>query len=161
MVTTTSTRTLVVNPAFLQEIKDSNPDLWHAVHELRQTCQSDCEPAQIARRLVRQLDDLRDLLALQFALEESYGFIEVSPAVAANLEMGEVAVEAHSQHCSLYLRLNDLAEQAEELQYRGVAVDQLRELIAEAEDFDYSLRQHEQLEQSLIAGSRSMSIQRH
>lgn len=149
MATITSTNTILVNPAFLQEIKDSHPDLWHTVHELRQTCHCDQSPAQLAKRLVRQLDDLRDHLALQFALEESYGFIEVEGA-PSHSELSDLATEAHCQHCSLYLRLSDLAERAEELQYRGVAADQLRKLIESTQEFDSLLRQHEQLENELI-----------
>lgn len=161
MVTTaTSTNSLVVNPAFLQEIKDSNPDLWQAVHELRQTCESDDEPAKISRRIVRQLDDLRDLLSLQFALEESYGFIEV-PAITDEQSSGDRAVEARSQHCSLYLQLSELAEQAEELQYRGVATEELNRLIDAARVFDAALRRHERLESDLIERAADRRRPRH
>lgn len=150
-MTTTSTRTLVVNPAFLQEIKDSNPDFWYAVHELRQTCESDDDSAAIAKRLVRQLDDLRDALAFQFALEESYGYISVPVSTSpVGSHVQELANLAHAQHCSLYLRLSELAEQAEELQYRGVAVIQLCALIDGARAFDAALRDHERQEAELI-----------
>lgn len=167
MDTTTSTKTLVVNPAFLQEIKDSNPDLWYAVHRLRQLCDSQEEPACLARQLVRQLDELRDLLALQFALEESYGFIEVAASSvsaggaegpghrtesssSAGAPSADGSSRVHSQHCSLYLQLTDLAERAEELQYRGVAVAQLRQLIEQTQKFDAQLREHENFETGLI-----------
>lgn len=149
VVTATAAKTLVVNAAFLQEIKDSNPDLWHAVHELRQTCHSDDEPVKVARRIVRQLDELRDLLALQFALEESYGFVEL-PALAEPTKCSRMAARTRVQHCSLYLMLHDLAEQAEELQYRGVVASQLRELIEGALHFDQKLREHEQMEAELM-----------
>lgn len=148
-MTATSTRTLVVNPAFLQEIKDSNPDFWHSVHELRQTCESEEDSIQVSKRLVRQLDNLRDALAFQFALEESYGFISV-PSSLAMPQAQELADLAHGQHCSLYLRLSELAEQAEEFQYRGVAALRLGDLIAGALAFDAALREHERLEANLI-----------
>jgi len=144
-------KTLTVNPAFLQEIKDSNPDLWDTVGQLRQLCEGDQEPAATARGLARLLDTLRDDLALQFSLEESYGYLEVagdSPGV-----LGELATETHAQHCSLYLRLSELAEQAEELQYRGVEPTQLRQLVKSAQDFDAELRKHEQSENELIERS--------
>lgn len=160
MDTTTSTKTWVVNPAFLQEIKDSNADLWYAMHRLRQLCDSEDEPSRVARQLVRQLDELRDLIALQFALEETYGFVEVAaPASAAEGSAGAAddanasslpRPTVHSQHCALYLQLSDLAECAEEAQYCGVAPAKLRQLIAQTRAFDASLREHENYETELI-----------
>ena len=151
VATTTPTKTLTVNPAFLQEIKDSNPDLWDTVHQVRQTCQCEEEPARTARSLARLLDGLRDHLALQFSLEESYGYMEV-PQSPSSVN-SELANRAHSQHCALYLRLSELAEQAEELQYRGVELTQLRKLVQSTQAFDAALREHEQTEHELIERS--------
>ncbi len=144
-------KTLTVNPAFLQEIKDSNPDLWDTVDQLRKVCECDQEPASTARGLARLLDALRDQLALQFSLEESYGYQEVPEAAGGVL--GELASHTHAQHCSLYLRLSELAEQAEELQYRGVEPTQLRQLVQLTRGFDAELRKHEQSENELIERS--------
>ncbi|WP_164102047.1 hypothetical protein [Candidatus Laterigemmans baculatus] len=148
MMVPTATKTLGVNAAFLQEIKDSHPDLAHAVHALRATYHSDDVPAQTARRLVRLLDELRDCLAFQFALEESYGYIE--GAQSSSETLAEMAEKARNQHCGLYLELSSLCEQAEELQYRGFACDNVRQLIQDTERFDARLIQHERLEAELI-----------
>lgn len=155
VATSTVTKTLTVNPAFLQEIKDSNPDLWDTVHQLRQTCECDEEPAATARQLARLLDTLRDHLALQFSLEESYGYLEVQHQPSGAI--CQLAARTHSQHCALYLQLTDLAEQAEELQYRGVEPSQLRKLVQSAKDFDAELRLHEQTENELIERSFDLS----
>lgn len=156
-MTATRTHVLVLNPAFLQEIKDCNPDLWHTQHELRQVCDCDAEPVDITRQLVRLLDDFRDQLALQFALEESYGFLDVPEHVdAANSIDEDLVHRVHSQHCPLYLELSDLAEQAEELQYRGIVVSQLLELIDAVRAFDQKLTEHENLEGELI--ERSLNV---
>ncbi len=45
MVITKPTKTLLVNPAFLQEIKDSNPDCWGLVNQLQQLVQTVDQPA--------------------------------------------------------------------------------------------------------------------
>lgn len=148
MTVHTATKTLGVNAAFLQEIKDSHPDLAHAVHALRATYHSDEVPSQRARRLVRLLDELRDCLAFQFALEESYGYIECAQPASETLH--EMAERAREQHCGLYLELSGLCEQAEELQYRGFACDHVRQLIHDTEQFDARLIQHERLEAQLI-----------
>ncbi len=155
VLTTTSTSTLVVNPAFLQEIKDSNPDLWDTVHQLRQVFDSDDEPAKISRQLTRLLDCLRDQLALQFSLEESYGYVSVPDRGSERLS--ELAARTQSQHGMLYMQLSDLAEQAEELQYRGVESSQLRALLQRSREFDAELREHELAEGELIERSFDLS----
>lgn len=148
MLLTTSRKTLGVNGAFLQEIKDSNPDLAHALHAVRATCQEPESPAETAKRLVRLLDDLRDCLAFQFALEETYGYVEgvVEPSAADASDAGL----AREQHCSLYLEISELCEQAEELQYRGFATEHVRELIDETLRFHEHLIAHERLEADLV-----------
>ena len=155
VATVTSTQTLVVNPAFLQEIKDSNPDLWHTVHQMRQVCDCDDEPAPISRQLARLLDDLRDQLALQFSLEESYGYMAIPEH--ASRALSELATQTQSQHRMLYVALTELAEAAEELQYRGVEPSQLRILLQRTREFDQNLRDHEQTENELIEKSFDLS----
>jgi hypothetical protein len=148
---------LAINAAFLQEIKDSNPDLWHATHRLRQICESDESQIQVVRELVRQLDDLRDRWAMQFALEESYGYIRVPIETTYPVAMeshsrweSDQAEEVLAQHCTLYLMIRDLAEQAEELQYRGVTAAQLQRLIAQSCAFNAAIVKHEAREHELI-----------
>ena len=154
-MTISSTKMLAVNPAFLQEIKDSNPEVWDTVHRLGELCQQHDDAAQLSRQLTRLLDDLRDQLALQFSLEETYGYLEI-PGHSFEV-LGEMAAQARSQHGILYLRLNDLAEQAEELQYRGVEVTQLHRLIDRAADFHHELREHERMENDLIQRSYNLA----
>lgn len=152
MVTMASLKTLVVNPAFLQEIKDGNPGLWHSLNQLRQICQSHDGASQVAKRLVRVLDELRDRVATQFALEESFGYIEV-PVVESVSVANELASRAKHQHCKLFLSLSELAERAEEVQYRGAVQERLQSLIVLAKQFDDEFRAHELLETELIEQS--------
>ncbi len=148
----TITKTVVVvNPAFLQEIKDSNPDLWQVLLQVRQTCSGSQDSTQVASKIVRLLDELRDQLALQFALEESYGYLDV-PAGISN-SISELANRTRSQHCSLYLEISELAEKAEELQYRGLVNDRFQEIVIETLKFDEQFRDHERLEEQLIEKS--------
>ena len=152
----TQSATLVVNPAFLQEIKDSNPDLWETVHQLRQVCDRESEqPKRISQQLTRLLDCLRNQLALQFSLEESYGYMSVPTHSSQVLE--ELASRAQSQHGMLYLQVSELAEQAEELQYRGVEPQELRHLVQRTQEFDVQLRAHEHAENELIERSFDLS----
>lgn len=157
-----------VNAAFLQEIKDSNPHLWHEIHRLRTLCEVESidfdKPQAALRELMGCLDGLRDLLALQFALEESYGLIAADTATAqhaanqqsiaeqneAERERQQMVRDVTGQHRKLYLQLTDLVELAEELQYRGCETRSLRKLVDSIERFSADLTAHERLEAELI-----------
>ncbi len=155
MAVATFTKTLIINPAFLQEIKDSNPDLWISVSRLGQIGREAFEPSRFLNELTRLLDELRDQLALQFSLEESYGYIELPEEVAVHSSRvtSALAGRTQSQHTTLYLRLSDLVEQSQELQYRGVEPQRLRELIEWSSQFYSELREHERMENELIRRS--------
>ena len=146
-----STKTLVVNPAFLQEMKDSNQEVWQTQHAVRQICHSDLQPNDLLKQLVELLDDFRGQIALQFALEEAYGYQSVrTDSLPHSSRCIRLAQTAHNQHCGLYLQLSGLSEQAEELQYRGIEREPLIELIGRVMEFDQALRDHELLEGDLI-----------
>lgn len=148
MAIATHSLTTMINAAFLQEVKESNVELWDTVHELRQLIESATSNAHNARALVTLLGRLRDQLAFAFSLEEAYGFIEgcrgIAPLIAQRAQM------AKQQHRELYLLIHELCESAEEAQYRGVADREFSELLAATADFDAQFRAHEQLESELM-----------
>ncbi|MGB7348058.1 MAG: hypothetical protein WBD20_27785 [Pirellulaceae bacterium] len=153
------TETMVINPAFLQEIKDSNPECWHVQHRLRQLVHSDNDASGRLNQAVKLLDSFRDHLALQFALEESYGYqtirgINTSTPVLLTPGLIEVA---HDQHCGLYLQISELSEEACELQYRGIERASFDRLMTKVAEFDAKLIQHEKLESDLIEHSFGLS----
>ena len=130
----------------MQEIKDGNPNLTKAIHQLQRACSSE---EDISRRLTKALNALRVELALQFALEEAYGYIEVSDSLLEDLSVA--AHNTKAEHNVLYGGISELVEAAEELQYRGVeAEDEWRSLIDETCRFSRQLRDHEQAENDLI-----------
>lgn len=147
-------RTLTINPAFLQEIKDSNLTLWKTVERLSMACRESREPNAVLGLLVPLLGELRDALALEFALEESYGYIEVPSAAApANHHLLQ---DIHSQHCRLFLRITELAERAEEMQFRGMLSEELPRLVNEIGAFELEFKDHERMEADLIRCSSPM-----
>lgn len=161
--------TLAVNPAFLEEIKDSNATLWHQLSMLREICESRDVRPSVLHRLVDLLNEVRDLLALQFALEESYGYMEIPAASPSqfNSQTRDVATTANrfspsqhsaeqirAQHCPLYLMASELAEKAEELQYRGWVADKATQLVNQVKQFELQLQDHERAERLLIDASR-------
>ena len=148
VTTATSTKLLAVNSAFMQEIKDGNPGLTNAMQQMQQVCSSKENSLQVSRQLTKVLNALRVELALQFALEESYGYVEVSESLLQDLS--EAAQNTKAQHNALYGAITELAEAAEELQYRGVEMEQLTILINNTRQFGQQLRDHEQAENDLI-----------
>lgn len=154
----TEVRALSINPAFLQEIKDSNLTLWKSFDRLTEACRETRPRAATLGLLVPLLGEIRDSLALEFALEESYGYIEVPSAVAP--VNNHLLHDIRSQHCRLYLKITELAERAEELQFRGLAHDGLGTLVADVREFELEFRDHERLEADLIRCSGSVGPKR-
>lgn len=157
MAVVVQSSTTMINAAFLQEVKDSNVELWDAVHRLRVMIEEAGDAtrtrisAEQTRSFVTLLGQLRDLLAFEFSLEEAYGYIEGcrgAPSIA-----GQRAAAAKLQHRELYLLIHELCEQAEEAQYRGAVDREYVELMAAAAEFDAQLRAHEQLEAELATAA--------
>lgn len=155
------TTVAVINPAFLQDIKDSHPQLWKTKAQLLKICNGSANTKAALSKLVGLLDQLRDEMALEFALEESYGYQTImgSPrpttgaAKIASVIPSELVDTARAQHCGLYLQVTELSEQAEELQYRGMTSSGLKKLIRSTLDFDREFSDHEELENQLIENS--------
>ncbi len=143
----TTTGTVAVNAAFLQEIKQDN-------HELRATLASlapvaDGNPLFLdARQIVEGFARLRDQLAVHFALEESYGYFD--EALSFNPRLSHQADVLRHQHSGLYLEICQLVERAEQCLYHEPGSTSLRQLANEFGSFHGRFQQHERQENSLI-----------
>ena len=67
---------VTVNAAFLDDIKSVNQELWQGLENIREFCHHGISDAEACRVVVDTFEQLRDLLALHFALEESYGYFD-------------------------------------------------------------------------------------
>jgi hypothetical protein len=148
-VFTKSNTTTRVNAAFLQEVKDNNVLLWSTLRELRKLPATCVDPIVGSAQFVTWIGRLRELLSLQFSLEDTYGYIEASPAVLQLSAVADAGV-ARAQHCELYLQIHELCEQAEEAQYRGTISRDLKSFFEAFELLDESLQAHEEAEAELI-----------
>jgi hypothetical protein len=148
MSTITSTATMMVNAAFLQEVKDSHLQFWSDLDDLKHLLASDSEPREQSIQLVRILNDLRDSIALEFSLEDTYGYIQGSRF--ANYVAAARATQARRQHGELYLQLHEILERAEEAQYRGTISRDYAEFVTACEEFLDAMQAHEELESDLI-----------
>ena len=141
-------RTLTVNAAFLQEIKDDDHDLQELWDEVLQTNHEARDGLASAARVAESLGRLRDQLALHFSLEEAYGYFECAVDVAPWLN--ERASTLRREHQDLYLELCDLVELAEKCVYRKRSVRALPHLFANFDRFYEHFHKHESDENELI-----------
>lgn len=141
-------RTVSINPAFLQEIKDDH-------HELRQLLHHTCAmlersgPAEIEYpRLVEMLGKLRDQLALHFSLEEAYGYFDDALTVAPHLSRR--AERLREEHSGLFAEACRLAESAEQVARKGKPDAALARLGGDYHRFSARFHDHESQECDLI-----------
>lgn len=146
-ITTSSVTTTMVNAAFLQEVKDSNLQFWQNVYDFKRLLNSNAEVFEQSASLVRLLSELRDSMALEFSLEETYGYIE---GIGGGSVSARKAEEAKRQHRDLYLHLHEISEQAEEAQYRGTIAQDFADLLSVCKVFLAALEAHEKHESELI-----------
>jgi hypothetical protein len=147
MTVITSTGTVTVNAAFLQEIKEVNQELWILLRDLRHRCQRPIAPGH-CRLLIDKLCQLRDQLALHFSLEEAYGYFDDPLDVAPQL--GLQAERLRAEHKDLYLDLCDLVDRAERMFYDEQHAALALWIGPEFLELDQRLRDHEDRENELI-----------
>ena len=111
----TTVSQITINAAFLQEIKEVNQELWQLLANLREVCASAWMVRQHTGQFIDMLAELRDQLALHFALEEAYGYFE-QPAFCPPT-MSELATQLRGEHRQLYVLATQLAEAGEQLQF--------------------------------------------
>lgn len=139
-------RDLTVNAAFLKDIKDDNQELKQLLDKIVPL--TDPLPMAVNHwsELVALLGDLRDQLAMHFALEEAYGYFEDALVTAPQLTLA-----AHSlkrQHIKLFEQIVRLAEKAAELP--ADAESQIAKLLQQFKSFQLDFQTHEREELDLI-----------
>jgi len=148
MVTEITTRTVTINAAFLQEIKEVNQGLWRLLADVRRMCDSPATIDSAPRRFFGLVEQLRDHLALHFALEEAYGYFDDPIDVAPRL--CRQANELRAEHHELYLMVVDLSEGAELLIQPSRVIGTVLTAVASFQAFDGRLKRHESRENELI-----------
>jgi hypothetical protein len=143
-----ATRTVTINPAFLQEIKEDNVELRELLAQLASRLLQRRHRVADARLLVDLLGKLRDQLAIHFSLEEAFGYFENAMAVAPRLS--RQAEELRSEHDLFFRDICSLCEQAEQLLYHEVSGLVLRQIAARFAAFYDGFQQHENRERELI-----------
>ena len=160
---TTLTGTMTVNAAFLREIKDDNRSLQDVLTTLRELTMKRVVLRNHVHQFVELLEDLRDKLAVHFALEEAYGYFD--EAIEAAPRIAERAEQLRSEHLDLFKSIRRIADQAVQWRtthansanqhrngsrYGATGVHALLRIVNHFRHFDDQLMQHEQSENVLI-----------
>lgn len=143
-----ASRTLTVNAAFLQEIKQDNVELRDLLGDLSQQLLQRRPRLGGSRELVELLGRLRDQLAIHFALEEAFGYFDDAVDVAPRLS--ERAEQLRLEHDMFFRDVCGICEQAEQLLYDETSSRTLRQIATRFAAFYNALEQHEARERELI-----------
>ncbi|MCA9262682.1 MAG: hemerythrin domain-containing protein [Planctomycetales bacterium] len=150
-----TTATVTVNAPFLQEIKDDNRSLRVLLARAQRFCAS-CSLDSV-REFSQLLNDLRDQLAMHFALEEAYGYFDDPIDAAPNL--CEQAIRLREEHSDLYLEIQEIADETEWLVYdRQVQPFALQQIVERFGEFSARFEGHESAEGELIWRACNLDI---
>jgi len=141
-------RTVSINPAFLQEIKDDHHEIRQLMHHTSAMFERSGAAEIDYARLVEMFGKLRDQLAMHFSLEEAYGYF--NDAISAAPHLSRRAERLRSQHSGLFGEACQLAESAEQISRRGHSDAELSRLDGEYRRFSARFHEHESQECDLI-----------
>jgi hypothetical protein len=142
-----TTKHLAINAAFLKEIKEDHCELQEVLARLSGQL-SNLSPATPVMQLLELLQQLRDRLAMHFALEEGYGYCEDAIAIAPRLS-GRAEV-LRAEHEPLFVQVQQLVEGVEKIVYHETASRHLSEVPYLFQRFLNRFEQHEREEGALI-----------
>jgi len=146
-----TTRTVALNAAFLQEIKEDNIELRRLLTEAGQLFDEVSLPLTPFKTVVDLLSELRDQLAMHFSLEEAYGYFDDAVNVAPRLS--DVAAQLREDHEQLFNYVCDLVEQAERLLYQESTASAVQTIAQQFLAFRHRFQDHEYREDELILQS--------
>jgi iron-sulfur cluster repair protein YtfE (RIC family) len=139
-------RGLSVNAAFLKDIKDDSRDLKHLMDRILPLAKHPQTASNHWRELSGLFADLRDQLALHFALEEAYGYFDDALISAPRLSV--MAEALRGQHSRLFERIRGLADKSCEVS--ADSPEKVARLLNDFQHFREELEHHEEEELKLI-----------
>ncbi len=139
---------LTINAAFLQEIKDDNLRLYGLLDNLRACWLVNSPDVFRPEWFSRLISDLRDQVAMHFALENAFGYFE--KPVSSDPLLSAEAQRLHAQHEELYLQICSIAENAEAMLYPQMDEEAYTRQVDLFRDFYRAFQQHESAEFDLM-----------
>jgi hypothetical protein len=141
-------RTISINAAFLQEIKEDHHELRQLMHHVA-VMFDHAGPVEFEyARMVEMLGKLRDQLALHFSLEQAFGYFD--DAISAAPHLSRRAEQLRAEHGTLFSELGCVVEAAEKLLYHETPSAALAHVATSYLVFDQHFHDHEARESELI-----------
>jgi hypothetical protein len=145
---TTSTLAVTINVAFFLEIREENKELDRLISDCRAAAAKIEADSADLRQLMDLLGNLRDNVAMQFALEEAYGYFE-NPTVRTP-DLSANAVLLRDEHWILYSDLTTVIEHVEQRVYREPSDETTRQLARDVVAFCDNFQYHDTQEHALV-----------
>jgi hypothetical protein len=144
-----ATRSVTVNAAFLQEIKEVHVELWSALDQLREFLPRRDWSDPVCSRFLAALDHFRDLLNLCFTLEDAFGYFD--DPVYVDARFGQRVGRLRAEHQTLLAEITRIGQHAERLLYNGRLADSIEVIQSRLAAFCDQLEEHEAREKDLIS----------
>jgi iron-sulfur cluster repair protein YtfE (RIC family) len=141
-------RTVRVNAAFLQEIKEDNVELGDLLQQLSAELLTRRPRTHDPRLLLDLLNRLRDQLGIHFSLEEAFGYFEDAVDVAPQLS--EKSEQLRSEHDLFFRDICRLCDFVEQVIYEEKPAFSFRQIASRFSAFHDAFEQHEARERELI-----------
>ncbi|MEM7455100.1 MAG: hypothetical protein AAF456_12185 [Planctomycetota bacterium] len=138
---------LAINTAFLEEIKEDSVEFRQVLKDTSDRFSAGEMPTPVDA--ARLLGNLRDALQTYFAVEAFYGYFE--NAEIKHQAVSNRAQELLDEHDVLFLQLNGLVDEAQQIVYKECS-DELtvREIAGRFDEFCQALQAHEDAEMNLV-----------
>ncbi len=147
--TAIKTGSLTINAAFLKEIKDDNNDLSNLIDATFDALNSQETHRVNSRSLFDILSQIRDYLAMHFALEDEFGYFD--DAVDVPFQLSCQADILKAQHEQFYSEICHIVEAAESLLHgKPKSVVMKRKVIEAFKGFYTRFQEHEEAERELV-----------
>lgn len=148
--------TVALNAAFMWEVKSVNEELWQVVELLETIFKRPHLIAGRSRKLIRLLEQLLDLVGMQFTLEEAYGYFDdpeyVEPAVSSE------AVKLRDEHATLYASLMKLVERTQDFFFEHDENGLIYKVPSQFHAFMEQFHEHDQRECALTLTSMNQDL---
>ena len=141
-------KTVTVNAAFLQEIKEDDRCLRMQLAELKKLCSDWPKQSAPVVQLANMLVQLRNQLAIHFSLEEAYGYFD--EPVSAAPRLCRQADRLRRQHEELFEALRGIAQCASRAADDQSSIEESTRIVSVYLQFHEQLGAHESAENELI-----------
>jgi hypothetical protein len=140
----------VVNSAFMNELKECNSTLWEDVNTLGSYTQEPFCADWVEGEAGALLRRLRDELASQFRLEETFGYV-----AGPSHHQDPNVTKAMDQHLGIVLMCVALSEQLDDYEYGGTLSSEALGIWHQMKKLYERIMEHEALERRLCAAAWS------